>query len=129
MIVIYKLFVISGLNKLVVDDLLPLIKNMWLQLEMIVIKPPSLEAFGKNSKIVKDDITYRKTICYHGRSYTVLTFDEYPIIYYFDNIVICISFDKFNITLEKLYYNKKAFANESLCSTQLVSFYYFHCNV
>jgi hypothetical protein len=58
MIVIYKLFVIGGLNKVLIEDLIPYIKNMWLRLEMIVIKPPSLEEFGKNSKIVKDDIIY-----------------------------------------------------------------------
>jgi hypothetical protein len=58
MIVIYKLFVIGGLNKVLIEDLIPYIKNMWLRLEMIVIKPTSLEEFGKNSKIVKDDIIY-----------------------------------------------------------------------
>jgi hypothetical protein len=129
MIVIYKLFVISGLRQVLIEDLLPTIKNLWLQLEMIVISPPSLEEWQGNT-LTKNNITYKKLIwIVGGNNYThiIYTLDhKQPISYYTNNLIIRVTVDNIRLNFSKLYYNKKLF---DCCNTahQIVPFYYFHC--
>ena len=51
MLVIYKLFVIGGLNTYLIDDIIPFIKKLWLA---FVGQKPVFFAFSKKTNIGND---------------------------------------------------------------------------
>jgi hypothetical protein len=140
MLVIYKLFIIGGLNKWLIEDLVPYIKKVWLMLETVVIEPPSIEEWNRDKvfdpnpirtktdryMLVKNDIMY---IEYKGNMYNVGTYEYLqwkldPIIYVLNNkLSLSVNFHKTLIDPKKLYY--KQFNN---FTSGIVLFYHFHCN-
>ena len=142
MIVIYKLFVIGELN--IITDIVNYIKNLWIVLEMIVIEPPSLEEWESNKVfdphpidfqtgryvLVKNNIMYIELTARYGNTGTYLYLADVtdPIIYGLTDISLGVNFHKSSINPNKLYYNKKLL-NGTYYSNQIVTFYYFHCNI
>jgi hypothetical protein len=145
MIVIYKLFVIGGLNTHLINDLIPFLKKLWLSVETIVIAPPNLKEWESkkvfhpypfNYKtdryvLVKNDIMYIEFFppinqLYNNNTFKMLHCDIDPIVYYLDYITVSVKFPNATIKPTKLYYNQKIF--EGRFVNELVPFYYFHCN-
>jgi hypothetical protein len=97
MIVIYKLFVIGGLNQVLIEDLLFFIKNLWFS--------SRLETWGNNYKIRRSNIKYIKRTSIIVKNATCIFphNDRMPVVYHINKQAIHVYIDKFDLKFKNIY--------------------------